>query len=278
MLINKSSRGRTRMQTNPKNPRIDSLIVAIPFLVGGIALFDLAVYSNSQILCFMGLGLTFWGALFLLITPQKHVESSFLVASVVPAYMTIDRILKGLKTKDEAYNVPSYTREVSLPEYLSGLKEVVTFFPEAEATGMPAVEDLANGKFLCEKTKGFLIAPPGVALLERILQMPGTDLAKIPPSELDETLPELLRELRLSKDIEMHTNESEVILKINDSLYKTLYSQKYNLKSVNLLGCPMVSAAACAIAQALGKPTIIQGIKTTLDGKTTIATLKIIQS
>jgi len=265
------------MRTNSKNRKLDSLIIAIPFLFSGIASFDLAVYSNSQILGFIGLGLTFWGALFLLITPKKHVESSFLIASTLPAYMTIDRMLNDLKTKDEAYNIPSYTRDVCLPDFLKGLKEMVTFFPGEKATGMPAIEDLSKSKFFCEKTKGILIAPPGVALLDKILQKPGTDLTKIPFSELDEALPPLLNELRLAKEIEIHTNENQVTLKITDSLYKNLYDQKYNLKSVNLLGCPMVSAAACAIAQATSKPTMIQEIQTTPDGQTTTVTLKLVQ-
>jgi hypothetical protein len=55
-----------------------------------------------------------------------------------------------------------------------------------------------------------------------------------------------------------------------------LYSEKYNLKSINLLGCPLVNAAACAIAKSIGKPTMIQEIKTTPNGKTTTATFRIV--
>ena len=166
------------MQTNPKKPKLDSLLIAIAFLASGIALLDLSVFSNSPTLCFIGLGLTFWGAIFLLVTPQKQIEGSFLVIATLPAYMTIDRMIKDLKSKNEAYNIPSYTRDVCLPENIAGLKEMVTFIPAGSSTGMAAVEDLAKGKFLCANPKGLLLAPPGVTLLEKIEQKSQTDLTK----------------------------------------------------------------------------------------------------
>jgi hypothetical protein len=266
------------MQTNPETPKLNSFRIALLLLAVGVDLLILSVFSASQILAFIGLSLTFWGALFILITPQKHVEGSFLVTSTLPAYMTIDRMLKDLKPKNEAYNIPSYPRDVYLPEYLKGLKEMVTYIPSENATGMAPIEELAKGKFLIENPKGLLIVPPGISILDRIEQKRNIDLTKIPLSELDETLPRLLSELYLTKEIKMTTNENEVTLQINDSFYKNLYSQEYSLKSINLLGCPLVSAAACAIAKSTGKPTMIQKIETTPNGQTTTVTFKIVQS
>jgi hypothetical protein len=266
------------MQKNPRMPKVNSIRIALILLTSGIVLLTLSVVSSSQILAFIGLSLTFWGALFLLITPQRQVEGSFLVTTTLPVYMTIDRLIKDLKPKNEAFNIPSYPKDVYLPEHLKGLKEMVTFMPSENTAGMASIEDLAKGKFQIENPKGFLITPPGIAILEKIEQKRNTDLTKIALSELDEILPHLLSELNLTKEIKMATNGNDVSLQINDSLYKDLYSQDYNLKSINLLGCPLVSAAACAIAKSTGKPTIIQKIKTTPDGKTTIVALKIVQS
>jgi len=265
------------MPEKPKTPKRDSLLIAISFLASGIVLFDVSVYLASQIICFIGLGLTFWGALFLLITPQKRVESSFLVASTLPSYMTIDRMLKDIKTKNEAYYLPSYAKDVNLPEYMKGLKEMVVFVPEENAIGMAAIEDLAKGKFLIENPKGLLITPPGISLLDKIEQKPNTNITKISIGELDETLSYLLSELDLAQEIKMKTNENGIILQINGSLYKNLYNQQYNLQSITLLGCPIVSAAACAVSKYVGKPITIQKIITSPDGKITTATLKIVE-
>ena len=168
------------MKTNRKKPKIDSLLIAISFLALGIVLLDISVFSNSQVICFIGLSLTFWGALFLLITPKKQVEGSFLVTSTLPAYMTIDRMLKDMKPKSEAYYIPSYPKDAYLPEYLKGLKEMVTFIPEEHAIGMAAFEDIAKGKFLIENPKGLLITPPGLCILDKIQQKLATDLTRIP--------------------------------------------------------------------------------------------------
>ena len=85
----------------------------------------------------------------------------------------------------------------------------------------------------------------------------------------------MFKELNLAKEIEITTNEDAIILQINGSLYKNLYNQKYNLRSIKLLGCPLVNAVACAISKSTGKPTLIQEIKTASNGKTTTATFKI---
>jgi hypothetical protein len=264
------------MQKNPEDPKLDSFLIGIIFLVSGISLFVISVFSGSLIICFIGLGLTFWGALFLLIPPPKHIEASFLITSTLPDYMTIDRMLTYLTPKNEAYNIPPCPRDVILPEHLEGLKEMVTFIPAGLTEGMAEIEDIARGHFFIEEPKGLLIASPGTALLDRIEQKGKIDFSKIPFDELDETLPHLLNGLYLSQEIKLTTSESDITLQVEGSLYKNLYSEKYNLKSINLLGCPLVNAAACAIAKSIGKPTMIQEIKTTPNGKTTTATFRIV--
>jgi hypothetical protein len=258
------------METDPKKTKLDSSLIAIIFIISGITLFIVSVIWASQIVCIAGLGLIFWGALFLLIPPPKHVEASFLVTSSLPDYMTIDRMLKYLIPKNEAYNIPPCPRDIYLPKHLEGLKEMITFIPAEHTDGIAEIEDIARGEFLIEKPKGLLITSPGVGLLDKIEQKHNTDFTKIPLNELDKTLPYYLSELYLAKEIEMTTNENEIILQITDSLYKNLYSQKYDLKSIYLLGCPLVNTAACAIAKSAGKPTIIRAIKITPNEKTKV--------
>ena len=226
------------MQTTPKKPKLTSVRIALLFLISGITLFVLSVFLGSQIICVIGLGLVFWGALFTLITPQKYVESSFLISSTLPAYLTIDRMLNDLHLKNEAYNIPPCPRHIYLPEHLKGLKEMVTFIPAEHTDGIVEIEDIARGKFLIEKPKGLLISSPGMGLLDKIEQKNQVELAKFSLSELDEQLPNLLDELFLAKEITMRTTENHIILQIHKSLYENLYSQKHNLKSISLHRMP----------------------------------------
>ena len=264
------------MQKNPEKPRLDSFLIAIVFLVSGISLFVVSIFLRSEIICLVGLGLTFWGALFLLTPPPKHVEASFLITSSLPDYMTIDRMLTYINSKNEAYNIPPCPRDIDLPQHLEGLKEMVTFIPAGNTDGLAEIEDIARSKFLIEKPKGLLIASPGVGLLEKIEQKNNIDFTKIPLSELDKSLPFMFSDLYLTKEIAMATNENDVILKFTGSLYKNLYDQKYALESINLLGCPLVNAAACAIAKSAGKPTMVQKIEITPNGKTITAYFRVI--
>ncbi len=181
------------MQINPKKPKLDSFLIAVIFIVSGITLFVLSVFLGSQIISIIGLGLIFWGALFLLIPPPKHVEASFLITSSLPDYMTIDRMLKYLIPKNEAYNIPPCPRDIYLPEHLEGLKEMVTFIPAEHTDGIAEIEDIARGEFLIEKPKGLLIASPGVGLLDKIEQKHKIDFTKIPLSEVDGALLNFLR-------------------------------------------------------------------------------------
>lgn len=272
-----------------------SVRIALIFLFLGIILFALSLLFETQIISVIGLGLIFWGALFLIITPSKYVESNLLITSTLHAYITIDRMLKDINPKNEAYNIPACPQDVNLPEHLKGLRETVTFIPAKGSSGMvqPTEIDptgdnflfenakellvsIAKDKFLIENPKGLLIASPGIGLLDQIEQRRERYVAKNPPVELDVMLPSLLKGLYLTKDIEMTTNGNHVTLQITDSLYKNLYSQKYNLRSINFIGCPIVSAAACAIAESTGKPTQIQKIVSSPNGRTMIATIKIV--
>ncbi len=264
------------MQTKTKKPIRNSFLIAISFLVSGIALFILSFLLGSLIVGLIGLGLLFWGALFLLVTPLKYVESSLLISSTLPAYLNLDRLLKDFNPKNEAYNIPPLPRDISLPEHLKGLKEMVTFIPGENTTGMVEIEDIARGKFLIERPSGLLVSSPGIGLLDKIEKKRTADFTKLLPSQLDEALPNLLGELYLARQITVATSENSIILKINGSLYGSLYSPKYNLRSVNLLGCPLVNAAACAIAKSTGKLTMIEDIKTDLEGKALTVAFKIV--
>jgi hypothetical protein len=260
------------MQETNEKPKFDSLQIGIVFLVLGVCLFFVSVFANSTVLCLVGLGLTFWGALMLLIPPPKHIEASYLITASLPDYMTIDRMLNYLTSKNEAYNIPPCPKDVTLPEHLEGLKQTVTFIPAEFSNGIAEIEDIARGNFLIEKPRGLLITSPGIELLDKIEQKGKKDFTSIPEDELDETLSYLLNELDLAKNIRISRTENNIRLEIYGSLYSNLYSQKYNLKSINLIGCPLVNAAACAVAKCAGKPTTIRELKSDQNGKRITAT------
>jgi hypothetical protein len=217
-----------------------------------------SVTGNPQILAFIGLGLVFWGALFLLVRPISYVKSSLLDATAISTYTTIDRITKELKYHSKSYHIPPYPEEVYLPEHLKGLKETIVFISANEETELPSIEEIAKSRFMLDNHNGIIISPPGLGLVEQFEKELRTSLTKINLEELCEVLPKIiLEDLQLAKEVDIKVEGNLVHLKITNSIYKALH-REVDLQSVHFLGSPLESAIACAIAQSTGKPVTIQ--------------------
>jgi len=243
--------------------------LGIFLIVPGVLALIFSVITESQVLAFIGLGLTFWGALFFFIKPVKYVKSELLDSTAIASYSTIDRIIKDLKYKGTSYYIPPYPKEVYLPEYLKGLKDMIVFISADSSSNMPSIEEMAKSKFLLKNPKGICVAPPGSGLLFQLEKGLRTDLTKLNLESLCEALPKVVVEdLQVAKEMEINAEKNQVYVKIYDSTYQELYDRKKNLKSVHLLGCPLISAIACAIAKTTGKIVTIYKDAVSPDNRT----------
>ena len=255
-----------------------SIRISVVFLVLGLISLVFSLYSEHQILAFIGLGLTFWGALFILVNPVGLVEGKLLYSAALSTYTTIDRIISDFKYKGSGYYIPPYPKDVYLPEHLKGLKDAVVFVSAANDSEMPPIEVIAQGKFISENPKGVLLAPPGSGILAQIEEKFNMDFTKVDLNDLCMIMPRfMLQDFNLAKEMEMEPNENQVHLRIFDSLYKNLYGLQANLKSVNIIGCPIVSAIACALAKSSGKTMAIQKLQVAPDGLTIEVWYRIVQ-
>ncbi|MGD8506191.1 MAG: hypothetical protein PVF15_05945 [Candidatus Bathyarchaeota archaeon] len=243
-------------------------IGSIMLIIGTLTLVG-SVVTTSAVLAYIGLGLTFWGALFLFARPIKFVRGSLLDSTAISSYTTIDRITQDLNYKGKPIYIPPYPKEAYLPEYLRGLKEMIVFIPAEDAIVMPTIEEMAKKQFLLKNPKGICIPPPGyglVSLFERELK---AEFTQINLDELYSTLPSIIaHSLELAKEIEMGPENDLIHVKIIDSVYQDLYSVEQNIKSILSIGCPLTSAIACALAKTTGKPIIIAKDLISSDSKT----------
>lgn len=265
------------MKSSHKITTAVSVRLGVGFLVVGIAALALSIITTSQVLAFIGLGLTFWGALFLLITPVRYVEGSLMVSTMTPSYSDTDRILIDLKYKGKAYHIPPYPEEVYIPEHLKSLKKMVVFISkDQESKTTPSIEQMAEGRFLVDSPKGMLLTPPGLGLLNQIEKKSKADFTKTALVDLCEIMPKyILDNYSLAKEIDMTLRENEIDITIVDSIYKNLYMQDKANKSILLLGCPIISSIACAVAKASGKPVTIQKIRFSEEGLNIATTYQI---
>ena len=249
--------------------KLPSEKIAIALLTPGIAALIFSILKESQILAFIGLSLTFWGTLFFFIKPIKYVRGNLLDSAATSTYLTIDRIIKDLKFRGKSYYIPPYPKDIYLPKHLKGLKEMIVFISADTKPGMPSIEEIAKSRFLLENPNGICISPPGLGILEQIEKELGEDIIKIDLETLIEILPSVITEsLHLAKEIEIKKEKKRIYARIEDPIYKNLYSKEQNLKSIHFLGCPLASAIACAIAKTTGKITTIQKNRVSPDAQT----------
>jgi len=232
--------------------------IASTFLALGIGLLAFAMIFNQQIAAFIGLGLTFWGAVFLVTRTGTFVDGSLLDSSARSSYTTLDRMITDLKYNGQSYYIPAYPQDVALPDYLKNLKEPVTFISES-FDGKPSLDELAQGKFISTRSHGLFITSPGAGILTQIERQLQLDLSKINLTELTEILPKILTEnLSLAKNADLVLTSNGAHFKASSIVYNSLYDPESRPKSVSLLGCPVVSAVASALAKTSGKTVIIQ--------------------
>jgi len=241
-----------------KSRRIPSGRIGFAFLVIGGATLAGSVVTSSSILAFIGLGLTFWGALFLFARPVRFVKSSLLDSTALSTYTTVDRIVSDLGYKAKSIYIPPYPKEAYLPEYMKGLKEMIVFIPAEDSATMPTLEEMAKKQFLLKNPKGICITPPGFGLssvIENELRARIPQIARALTTErLFESLPRVMTSnLELAKNFEIKPENEVTHVRITGSVYSNLYSREQGLKSVHFLGCPLASAIACILAKATGK-------------------------
>ena len=250
---------------------IKELLSQTPF-----APFVPSITGNTQTLAFVGLGLVLWGGLFILARPVSYVRSSLLEATAISLYATIDRIKKDLKYNSKSYYIPPFPKEVYIPEHLKGLKEMIVFISANDEDGLPAINEIAEGRFLLDEPKGMTLTPPGLGLVEYLEEELMINFTRMSLEDLCELLPKVIPEdLQLAKGMAMEVEGKLVHLNIVGSIYKSLCYEK-EIPSVHLLGSPLVSAIACAIAKTTGKPVTIQDTVINSDTETIDVTYQII--
>jgi hypothetical protein len=235
-----------------------SLRAAGAFLGFGVVALVFSVLLNLQVVAFIGLGLTFWGAIFALTRNGKYVESTILDSSAKSSYATIDRMINDLKFSGQGYYIPAYPQDVVLPEYLKNLKDPVVFIAE-NFDGKASVDELAAGKFLSSRTQGVFLIAPGSGIMSQMEKQLRMDLSKVNLQDLTELIPKCLTEMfSLTRTAEMTLLPDGANFKAAGNIYESFYRTDTPLKSVRMLGCPVVSAVASAFAKSSGKTVVIK--------------------
>jgi len=288
-----------RQKLEARQFRRNRVVAYIILVIGLVSLFTSA-YFEHLVLAFIGLGLTFWGALLLYITPSRQVPLELMKAVASSELVNLEKMLRdtesliveallGNGVKPEALQeirrdlvsrrVKGYEtlfpfgKGIYLPpRYLRDFESSLVFVPSTRSGGLPKPEEVQEDRlyFALPRLRGLLLTPPGLGLCKLFEKRMGSSFTKVDLEFVRENLPRLLiEEMEIAEDVEVETSGGMVTVRIRNHVFQEICEETAKLKMVHVLvGCPLSSAIACALAKATGKPVVIESEKHGADRKT----------
>jgi len=265
-------------KTNNKKPkefkvniRFSTRMVASTILILGLISLAASAFYASSILAFIGLGLTFWGALLLYITPTRYVKLDLLNAIAPSTLANIEKILTSSKLNEKGIYLP--------PKYLRDFESSLVFIPSKNNKTLPRPEEIDEEKLYSKNPEGMFLTPPGIALSKLFEEELGTSFTKTDLNYIQNNLPKLLIEdMEIAENVEVITENNMIIVEVTNHIFNEICEETRKLqKTHEAMGCPLSSAIACALAKATGKPITILKEEKTQDGKTTKIQYRILE-
>ena len=259
---------RTRMRNRKRSL---SETAAYALLLSGTVALVTSIFYSSSILAFIGLGLTFWGAILLYIKPTKYVKASLLDSTALSSLKTIDQMITDLNYKGKAIYLP--------PRFLKGLKSGKVFIPSKNGLVIPTVEEVAEEKVFLENPKGMCLTPPGLGLANLYEKELRKDFTEVNFNYLQNNLPKLfIEDLEIAENLELNIKDNIIQVKITGSIYQDLCKEARKLSNIcHSIGCPICGSIAIALTRATGKPVVIEKNNISQDGKIIEAHYRIIE-
>jgi hypothetical protein len=225
--------------------------------LGGVSLIVSMVFT-STVLAFIGLGLTFWGALLLFIRPRYYVRTDLMDSTALSSLKTIDRVITGLGYNEKGIYIP-----VGNPQ------KTVVFVSSHPLKEIPKAGQIENQTFV-KDPEGITIVPPGMALANLFEKELGVKFNEWSLEKMTERLPKLLIEdLEMVQDCTIKIDGERVSFRFVESVFSEFCGLlKESTKVCSSLGCPMCSAMACMLAQVTHRPVRFDEDKYTVDGTT----------
>ena len=232
-------------------PRTISRLLIV---LGGL-LTLLSIVLESSVVALLGLGFIFWGSLLTYVTPRQFVKASAFSATALSLMLALDRMLEKYKNGGKAvYLPPRYFREADATFVLVGSFDMSTIANTEKLRG-----NERGASFLPSRLdQGFLFAPPGAELLKNFEDALGTSFTKVDIRYIEEHVPKLLvDDLELARRVEVDSEKDRVDVTIENPAYRDMYRAEIS-DMIRLLGCPVASSIACALAKASGRPVFIE--------------------
>jgi hypothetical protein len=226
--------------------------IASALMLSGVILLAVSVVFSLSIVALIGLGIIFWGIIFLLTKPTKYVGVSLLDATTIPLLENIDHMITGLGYRGTAIYLP--------PRHIKALKGGMVFIPSKEDFAIPLAKEVTNEKIFIGNPNGICLIPPGLELTNLYESELGEDFVRVDISYLQDKLPKLfIEDLEIAEDLEISLEGNMIRVKIKGSICENLCRKARKLSTIcNSIGCPLCSSLALALSRATARYIIIK--------------------
>lgn len=234
--------------------------------VGGASIVFSLLFTNS-ILAFVGLGLVFWGILFLYVGSVPYVKAEIIGPSFAGQKAALQQLIETQKGRGRAiYLPPKHLDEVSAGRVLLPSDDKPIATPSSGSANATTV-----------KPKGLELPAPGLGLVEYYVAHTGSDFVGVDMEYLQASLPRLIREnLELAQTFEMTVDGNIVTIRtVGERFYELCSALTISAKGEEYLACPFHSSFAIVLARATGKSVLIESATRMDDARTIVATYKI---
>jgi hypothetical protein len=247
-----------------RKTRIDTTrLIAGAMLGGGLILLALSIVYNLSILAFIGLGLTFWGAILNYIQSEEYVKKPLLDRISAQTFTTLTLFLQELDYQGTAVYLP--------PKYFRNPETSKAYISRHRNGPLPDPDYIEQheDQLFTTNAEGILFTPPGAEIARLFEESLGTSFTKIDLQYLTQKLPKIIEEdLEIARSVEMKTQNRRIRVTMEHVLLPAFSSATSRLQATIHLGSHLTGAVACALAKTTGRPIILHRQLAENEGKT----------
>jgi hypothetical protein len=221
----------------------------------GFAALASSILYESNILAFIGLGLTFWGILLLYARPAHYVRGQILESEIRTHYLSLRRLLDHLGYEGQPVYLP--------PRRLEEMKGGSIFIGAERGKEMDdaPISDLSEMELFTLRPRGVQVVPPGLSLANLLEEEMGRNFSGMDLGYIFQNLPAVIIEgFELADGVEIEEDGDGVRVKIMNSIFEFLYREGMDDR-LEGIGCPLVSSIALALTRSTGKPVTVSETK-----------------
>ncbi len=264
VITAKSLKNRTR-STQIQTAELTSFIL----ITSGTTALLTAIFFNSSILAFIGIGLLFWGILFTYIRKEEYTKSTIVDTVAFQQIDTINQIFKELNFQGTPIYLP--------PKYFTNPETQKVYIPKKQETELPTPKQIQNqeSQIFIENPAGILVTSPGSELVKLFEKTLATNLTRVDLQYLQQNMPKtLVEDLEIVQNFEMETDNNQIYVKIE--YFADNMRKKEEEEPRSALDSVLSSAIACALAKATGQPITLVKKEISNNGKNEIVEYQII--